>query len=42
VGVFRPSIRTWFLDYDNDGAVDKFFAYGLNGDQPVSGDWDKR
>jgi subtilisin family serine protease len=39
IGVFRPSTKTWYLDYNNDGVPDKILAYGLNGDLPVSGDW---
>ena len=41
IGVFRSSTRTWYLDYNNDGIPDKILAYGLNGDLPVSGDWNK-
>jgi len=37
VGVFRDG--TWFLDYDNDGAVDKMFSYGNTGDVPVIANW---
>ncbi|MHB8120317.1 MAG: C1 family peptidase [Methanothrix sp.] len=39
IGVFRPSTRTWYLDYNNDGDADKVFNFGLNGDTPVAGDW---
>ncbi len=39
MGVFRPSTRKWYLDYDNNGVPDKVFAFGLNGDLAVSGDW---
>ena len=39
VGVYRPSTRTWFLDYDNDGVWDKRFTFGLSTDLPVAGDW---
>jgi len=41
IGVFRPSTRTWYLDYNNDGRVDKTVAYGLDTDLPVSGDWSR-
>jgi hypothetical protein len=39
IGVFRPSTRTWYLDYNNDRVPDKILAYGLKADQPVYGDW---
>ena len=39
VGVYRPSNRMWYLDFDNDGAVDKMFTYGNTGDVPVVADW---
>jgi len=39
VGVFRPSTRTWFLDYDNDGVPDKIIGFGTSGDLLASGDW---
>jgi hypothetical protein len=39
VGVFRSSNQMWYLDYDNDGAVDKMFSYGNSGDVPVVADW---
>jgi len=38
-GVFRPSERCWYLDYNNDGYVDFTTYYGLNGDLPIVGDW---
>jgi hypothetical protein len=39
IGVFRPTTKTWYLDYNNDRVPDKILAYGLNGDLPVAGDW---
>jgi len=42
IGVFRPTTRTWYLDYSGNGAWgtgDKSYTYGLNGDAPVTGDW---
>jgi len=38
-GVFRPSNQGWYLDFDNDGTVDKMFTYGNTGDVPVVADW---
>jgi hypothetical protein len=38
-GVYRPSTRIWFLDYDNDGIWDKRITFGLSTDLPVSSDW---
>ena len=44
IGVFRPSTRTFYLDYNGNGAwdgalVDRAHIFGLTGDLPVSGDW---
>ena len=39
IGVFRPSERRWYLDYNNDGYVDAAPYFGSNGDIPVAGDW---
>lgn len=27
------------LDYNNDGNIDKQFAYGMNGDLPIAGNF---
>jgi len=45
IGVFRPSTHTFYLDYNGNGAwngasVDRQYNFGLNGDTPISGDWD--
>ncbi|MFA6363812.1 PKD domain-containing protein [Methanoregula sp.] len=39
IGVFRPSTGYWYLDYTNDGTVDKAVRFGKGGDTPVVGDW---
>ncbi|MCA1915754.1 SBBP repeat-containing protein [Methanospirillum hungatei] len=44
IGVFRG--RTWYLDYNGNGvwngpSTDRQYTFGLVGDVPVSGDWDK-
>jgi hypothetical protein len=44
IGVFRPSTGEWFLDLNAnrkyDGrTVDGRYKLGINGDQPVTGDW---
>jgi len=39
IGVFRPSTAYWYLDYTNDGTVDKAVKFGKSGDTPVVGDW---
>jgi len=38
-GVFRASTGYWYLDYNNDGKVDKAVRFGKGGDTPVVGDW---
>jgi PKD repeat protein len=42
VGVFRNSsgYGYWYLDYNNDGVIDKEFQFGSTADIPVVGDWD--
>jgi PKD repeat protein len=40
MGVFRNSTGNWYLDYNNNGVVDKNFRFGITGDNPVVGDWD--
>ncbi len=44
IGVFRPSTRTFYLDYNGNGVfngtgTDRQFAFGATGDIPVTGDW---
>jgi len=44
IGVFRPTTHTFYLDYNGNGrwdggVTDRAFNFGLNGDIPVSGDW---
>ena len=39
VGVFRPSTRRWYLDYDNSGLSEYSFVWGDSTDIPLSGDW---
>jgi predicted GH43/DUF377 family glycosyl hydrolase len=46
IGVFRPSARTFYLDYNGNGAwdgpsIDKVCGpFGIGTDLPVAGDWD--
>jgi len=45
VGVFRPTTRTFYLDYNGNsrwdgGVTDRAFNFGLTDDIPVAGDWD--
>jgi hypothetical protein len=44
VGLFRPSDRTFYLDYDGSGTwngcgIDSCLTIGLSGDTPLVGDW---
>ena len=44
IGVFRPSIGMWFLDSSGNGAwndctSDTCINFGIQGDIPVTGDW---
>lgn len=44
IGVFRPSTRTFYLDWNGNGrwdggVTDRAFNFGLTGDYPVAGDW---
>jgi PKD repeat protein len=44
IGVYRNSTRTFYLDYNGNGAwnlapIDRSFTYGSTGDLPLSGDW---
>ena len=43
IAVVRPNYQSggldWYLDFNNDGIVDRLKHYGLIGDTPVVGDW---
>ncbi len=44
IGVYRPLLHTFYLDYDRSGgwsgsAIDRQYNFGLTGDQPISGNW---
>jgi len=44
IGVYRPSTRVFYLDYNGNGAwngasVDRQYTFGMNGDLPIIGDW---
>ncbi len=44
IGVFRPSMHTFYLDNNGNGvwngaSVDRQYNFGLTGDSPVYGDW---
>jgi hypothetical protein len=44
IGVFRPSIGWWFLDYNGNGqwdgcSTDRCYNFGISEDTPVTGDW---
>ena len=42
VGVFRPSTRTWYYDYNHDGTTNaRISPWGWRGDIPVVGDFDR-
>jgi hypothetical protein len=38
-GLFRPSTRRWYFNYDNAGASEYSFVWGDSSDIPVVGDW---
>ncbi len=40
VAVFRPTVGTWYFDYDHDGDTDATSVWGEPGDIPVAGDFD--
>ncbi|MFA6363401.1 PKD domain-containing protein [Methanoregula sp.] len=39
IGIFRDTTGSWYLDYNNDGTVDKAVKFGKSGDIPVVGDF---
>jgi len=44
IGVYHPSTRVFFLDYNGNGAwngasVDRQYTFGVTGDTPITGDW---
>jgi hypothetical protein len=44
IGVFRNSTHLFYLDYNGNGAwngaaVDRTYNFGINGDIPITGDW---
>jgi hypothetical protein len=46
IGVFRPSTHLFYLDTNGNGrwegaSVDRQYNFGLTGDIPITGDWDK-
>jgi C1A family cysteine protease len=46
IGVFRPSTHMFYLDANGNGAwngagVDRAYTFGLIGDIPVTGDWNR-
>ena len=46
IGVFRSSTHTFYLDYNgnrvwNGAVIDRAYNFGLTGDMPVSGDWNR-
>jgi hypothetical protein len=46
IGVFRPSTHLYYLDFNGNGvwdgaAIDRVSSFGITGDIPVSGDWNK-
>jgi len=40
IGLYRPSTRMWYLDYNNNGLSDYRVVWGDFSDIPVAGDWD--
>jgi hypothetical protein len=41
IGVFKPGTRQWLLRNSNaGGSADLVFNFGVNGDKPITGDWD--
>ncbi len=40
IGLFRPSISRWYLDYDRNGLSNNQITWGASTDVPLRGDWD--
>ncbi len=40
IGLFRPSISRWYLDYDRNGLSNDQITWGASTDIPLRGDWD--
>jgi len=41
VAVFRPTVGTWFYDFNHDGDTDAKSNWAVPGDIPVAGDFDR-
>jgi len=41
IGVFRPSVKHWFFDFNANGNTDHDFIWGWPGDLPIAGDFDR-
>jgi hypothetical protein len=46
IGIYRPSTHMFYLDYNGNGAwngavTDRQYTFGIAGDVPVTGDWDR-
>jgi len=41
IGVFRPSVKQWFFDFNADGDTDYDIIWGWPGDLPIAGDFDR-
>ncbi|GFE56720.1 hypothetical protein [Geobacter sp. AOG1] len=44
IGVYDPTMNTWYLDYNGNGILDatptdKLYYFGLTGATPITGDW---
>ncbi|MCJ7445551.1 MAG: hypothetical protein MUO26_13695 [Methanotrichaceae archaeon] len=42
IGVFRPSVKHWFFDFNSNGNTDyELVPWGWPGDLPIAGDFDR-